>query len=141
MIEIEKGIISLETKETGYYMALRTHVLENLHYGGKIHPDRKSLMEKMGTGYGTDVVYSEDMAPDSLLHLCLELSPYGKGDFRRNAVAVEFADGSRVCDWSYQSIQIHKGCISPEGLPAAFGGEETLSVTYVARQSFDFNVL
>ena len=86
MIRLDGDLICLETDHTGYYMARRGALLETLHYGTKIQPDVPALREKTGAGYGTDVVVA-GAEPDSLLHLCLELTPDGRGDFRMGMVS------------------------------------------------------
>lgn len=111
MITIKDGMFCIETEHTGYYMARRGCLVENLV---------------------------------SLLHLCLELSPIGKGDYRQGALELELGhepekaeeekkkengekaepirqdNGCRVFDFQLDSTSVEKGCISPQGLPAAY---------------------
>ena len=56
MVRIEDELFCIETKNSGYYMAKRGGLVENLHYGGKLHVNAEVLSEKMAVGYGTDVV-------------------------------------------------------------------------------------
>lgn len=134
MIKMNEGVFSIETANTGYYMALRDDLLENLHYGKKIHIDRAALCEKMPVGYGTDVVYRKETAPLSLMHLCLEVSPADKGDFRKNALDVILPDGSRACEYSFKSARLVEGNLAPEGMPSAYGAESTLVLTFTSAQ-------
>ncbi|MDD3402059.1 MAG: alpha-galactosidase [Hespellia sp.] len=126
MIRIEDNVIALETEHTGYYMYQRGALMENLHYGRKIHVDAEAMREKMDTGYGTDVVYDKEENPLSLLHLCLELSPQGKGDFRQGALELSNGNGSMVNDFRFLSAEKQEGSMPPKGMPGAYGGEETL---------------
>lgn len=130
MIKIDDDLISLETENTGYYLGKRGNLWETLHYGAKIHPDRLALTEKIDSGYGTDVVYREDMGKDALLHLSLDLSPTHKGDYRQTALDVTLANGSSVCDWTFVSAQINEGTWQSEELPFAHEAEQHLVMTY-----------
>lgn len=134
MVRIEDELFCIETKNSGYYMAKRGGLVENLHYGGKLHVNAEVLSEKMAVGYGTDVVYRKEEEPLSLLHLSLELTPPGKGDFRQGALELELANGSRVCDFSFVSAKSQKGSLEAENLPGAYGGDETLTLEFASRQ-------
>ena len=100
MIRINADLICLETECTDYYVAYRGDLLEQLHYGARIRSDAAALREKMGAGYGTDVVMP-GAEPDLLLYLCLELTPEGWGEFRMGIVSARFADGSTVCELAF----------------------------------------
>ena len=76
MIRIEKEFIAIETERTGYYLRRRGNLMEQLHYGAKLHVGREDaalLSERYGAGYGTDTVYEKGEDAVSLLHLRLEL--------------------------------------------------------------------
>lgn len=130
MIEIREDLILIETNQTGYYLGRRGNLWETLHYGSKIRPDRLALMTKIDSGYGTDVVYKEEMNKDSLLHLALDLSPLHKGDYRRTALDVTLPNGSKVCDWDFISAEIFEDSHSSEILPFAHGAKQHLVMTY-----------
>ncbi len=140
----EDKIFCVETDRTGYYMQVRGGLVENLHYGSKIHCAIEPLQEKMTVGYGTDVVYQKDETPLSLLHLCLELSPEGKGDYRKSALSLSEANGNCVVDFhfvsakkeegcpSFEELPSTKGCPDAQMLPTALGGEETLTLEFAS---------
>ncbi len=109
MIRTENGTFIIETENTGYYMAKTHGLVETLHYGAKIHMNKSALCEKTDTIYGSDVVYKKEVPVLSLLHMCLELSPTGKGDFRHSALEIELPNGSRVCDFAFVNATVHKG--------------------------------
>ncbi len=137
MIRIEKDYIALETAHTGYYIGLREGLSELLYYGEKLDMDEEAaaaLREKCGTGYGTDITYRPDDSL-SLLHLALELSPAGKGDYRRTSLDMELGSGSRVWDLERKRAGLRNGSVSSEQLPTAYGGEQTLTLTYEATSS------
>ncbi len=140
MIRLDGDLICLETDHTGYYMARRGALLETLHYGTKIQPDVPALREKTGAGYGTDVVVA-GAEPDSLLHLCLELTPDGWGDFRMGMVSARFADGSTVCDWAFCGAEQREEPLPPAGLPAAWGGAETLVSTFTTTKGLEAQLI
>lgn len=140
MIRLDGDLICLETDHTGYYMARRGTLLETLHYGSKIQPDVPALREKTGAGYGTDVVVAGE-EPDSLLHLCLELTPDGRGDFRMGMVSTRFADGSTVCDWTFCGAEQREEPLPPAGLPAAWGGAETLVSTFTTTKGLEAQLI
>ena len=133
MIRIEKEFIAIETERTGYYLRRRGNLMEQLHYGAKLHVGREDaalLSERYGAGYGTDTVYEKGEDAVSLLHLRLELSPTGKGDYRSHALEMRLADGSSVCNFSYAGAVHGKGNRSPQGMPGAYGGEESLVLNF-----------
>ena len=130
MIRVENGLFSLETQHTGYYIGLRGTLAETLHYGAKLHPDRTALCEKMAVTYGGDILYSKALAPDSLLHLNLELSPCQKGDYRTQMLDFRMPNGCRTADFSFVAARQLKGSVSAAGMPGAFGGDGTLALDF-----------
>lgn len=133
MITIGDGCFALETRRTGYYLAVRDGLVENLHYGARIHADDpEPLREKMAVGYGGDVVYRAQSAPLSLEHLCLELSPLQKGDYRAQALSVVMPGGARTADFAFVCARKTAGDAPPDGMPCAQGGAETLALDFAA---------
>lgn len=130
MIEIREDLIIIETKHTGYYLGKRGNLWETLHYGGKLHPDRLALTEKIDSGYGTDVVYRKEMDKDSLLHLSLDLSPLHKGDYRRTSLELTLPNGSKVCDWEFISADVFEGSFISDTLPYAHSADQHLVMNY-----------
>ena len=115
MIRFENGIFSLETDHLGHYMGIRGELMETLHFGSKLRPTADALAEKHATVYGSAIPYAGN---DDLLHLCLEQSPTGKGDYRRTALQLRLGNGSDVVQLRFASHTIHEGSLPPEGLPA-----------------------
>ena len=88
MITVNGDWFALETANTGYYLGVRGGLVENLHYGARVRVENSvPLREKTDIGYGGDVVYRAESAPLSLEHLCLELSPLQKGDYRAQSLS------------------------------------------------------
>ncbi len=134
MIKIEGACFSVETKNTGYYLYDNDGLIENLHYGKKIHADAEILKEQIGVAYGTDISYEKKRSEMSLLHLCLELSPTQKGDYRHSALEIELANGSRVCNFKFIDAQIIQGSVPINNLPTAYGASQTLRLNFKTQE-------
>lgn len=134
MISYQNEVFSLETEHCGYYITPRRDLAETLHFGGKLHPSRTAMAERMAVGYGSDVVYQEKSGADSLGHLCLELSPTGKGDFRQTGLEIQLGNGSSVLEFRLEGHEIHAGSLPPEGMPGAYGGDSTLELVFTSPQ-------
>lgn len=127
MIQQQGGVFRLETEHTGYYIGLRDGLLENLHYGAKLHlAGDAPLREKLAAPYGTAVAPLAEKPGLSLEHLCLELSPLGKGDYRAPMLEVAMPGGT--ADFRFAAARRLQGSVPPAGLPGALGGAETLAL-------------
>lgn len=131
MIKQNRDIFSIETENTGYYISKRGTLIEKLHYGKKIHPEREALTEKIDAGYGTDVVYKEGYGRDSLIHLPLELSPEGKGDFREGFISISGKNGY-INDWKYKGARILEKYEHHGDMPHPHNGGQVLELTFEA---------
>ena len=141
MIAMTENRFSLETAHTGYYLAVRGGLVENLHYGARVRVENaEPLRQKMDVGYGTDVVYRQADKTLSLDHLCLELSPLQKGDFRAQSLSV-LTPGGRTVDFAFACARRLDGSVPPEGMPGAFGGAETLALDFTSPQGVSATLL
>ena len=131
MFREENGIFCLETEHLGYYMSQRGELMETLHFGGKLRASVESLSEKVATVYGSAIPYAGN---DDLLHLCLELSPTGRGDFRRTGIGLRLADGSDVVQFRYVSHAVHEGSLPPAGMPGGKGAAQTVELVFDSPQ-------
>ena len=135
VIDRERGLISLQTRNTEYQMQADSRgVLLHLYYGGRVNgSDLSHTICRMDRGFSgnpadlgaTDRTYSLDCLPQ-------EYSCFGTGDYRSPALAVEFADGSRACELRVREMRTQSGLPAPEGLPHVHSGSaeaETLLVT------------
>lgn len=136
MIRKENDVFCLETEQTGYYIAPRGPLMEQLHYGRKLcHPSAQVLRQPLAVAYGTDVIYDKDFDPAlSLLHLGLELSPTEKGDFRQSALSLTLENGSPVCDLRYTGAQIQPCNQKASALPMARNGSECLILRFESKE-------
>ncbi len=133
MITLHDGWFALETARTGCYLALRGGLCENLHYGARVRVENLlPLTQKTDVGYGCDTLYKKELGAVSLEHLSLELSPLQKGDYRAQSLSLVLPNGARTADFAYVCAKKLTGSVPPAGMPGAFGGEETLALTFAA---------
>ena len=135
LLDRERGLISLQTRNTEYQMKIDSRgVLLHLYYGGRIYgSDLSHTVCRMDRGFSgnpadigaTDRSYSLDVLPQ-------EYSCFGAGDYRSTALAVEFADGSRACELRVQDCRIEPGLPVPEGLPAVHCKSEAAETLIVS---------
>lgn len=125
----------LQTANTSYILRINEFGhLENLYYGRRIKPREAhdSLVQRYGTALGNSTAYSTADECYNLDSVKLEVSTYGKGDYRELSTLVELANGSRTCDFTYEAHQILEDKHQPEGLPSSFdadGAVNTLEIT------------
>ncbi|MCM1989919.1 alpha-galactosidase [Oceanirhabdus seepicola] len=113
----------LTTDKTSYIIkVLPSGHITNLHYGRKIkHRENfDSLYQNFNTPVGLEVNYSKYIDDFTLNTTKLELSTYGKGDFKEPSIHIEMENGSRVSDFIYESHKIFQGKYKIEGLPHTF---------------------
>ncbi len=107
--DIKEGVFHLQTNNTSYIMNIfKTKHLGHLFYGKKLTGEIKveDLLMKHEIEVGNQVLYDNNDKTFSLNFACLELSTYGKGDFREPSLHIRYADGSRVSDFLYNSHEI-----------------------------------
>lgn len=128
-IEVKNNTFLINTRSTSYLFEVGKYGhLEHIHYGDQADlEDAKALSLKHCLQYGTTIPYSEKDMAYSLDHIPQEFGTYGRGDFRRSAIEVEY-DGSYTCDFIYDSFEKVTGDVKIDGLPDAYGADETLIV-------------
>ena len=126
----------LETDHTSYVFAVTTSGhLEHLYYGERLPlesaDDCAVFREKRAFELGNCIVYDKEHPAVLLEDMCLEMSGAGHGDVREPFVSVIHPDGSRSCDFLYESDKIDTA--QPDSpMPTACAGEgeaEHLCVT------------
>lgn len=126
----ENKIFTLNTKNTTYQMCVNKNgVLLHNYYGEKMEYTDLSYASNGGA-----LIHSFSPNPRgenySNNHIMQELSAFGLGDFRINALSLENQDGTTACEPVYVSHKVISGKYSLEGLPAFYGDEgETLVIT------------
>ena len=126
----EEKIFTLNTKNTTYQMCVnKSGVLLHNYYGKKMDYADLSYASNGGA-----LIHSFSPNPRgenySNNHTMQELSVFGLGDFRINALSLENQDGTTGCEPVYDSYKILSGKYSIKGLPAFYGEEgQTLVIT------------
>ena len=131
MIEIFDKLFKLNTKDSGYVLAVTEEGhIEHVYYGKRIpDTDVEALRLKNTIVLGTTVDYSGDKSGYSLDTLPLEYSGIGKGDFRHSPIELIMPDGSFVTDFVYESHNVTDEAYTPVGdMPCATGKAETLNI-------------
>ncbi len=121
----------LHTAHTTYcFRAHPSGQLEHLYYGRRIEVTNVEVFaEKCAFELGNAVVYAKEYPALCLENVKLEMSGVGKGDLREPFVEMVFPDGNRTTDFVFESAEIRDGGLTLNGLPTAYGAEQTLTIT------------
>ena len=120
----------LNTKNTTYAFYINeTAQPEHLYYGKRITLDDdlagiEALKEKWAFAPGNTIVYDNDHKQFSPENVCYEMSSYGHGDIREPFIEVIHADGSRSCDFIYDTFIIKYGKTPLKTLPTSYSKGE-----------------
>ncbi len=134
--EFENGqkLFHIQTISTSYVMMVhQTGHLIQLHYGKRVE-DSEHLLElyqNYATELGSSTLY-DGLGKLTLDTAMLELSSFGKGDYRTPSIELEFNDGSRVSDFTYLEHIRHVSKNHPSGMPHIIETEgvlETLEIS------------
>lgn len=124
-------LFHLSTEQTSYIFKVHdTGHLVNLHYGARVR--QTGMLNELYQNYkapvGSATAYNtvSHLTLDTLMH---EAPAYGKGDYRVPMILLEDFQGSSVSDFVYVRHQMHKGEVSPEGLPHVRKATDTLEIT------------
>lgn len=122
-------LFHIKTRDTSYLFLIdeQGHI-EHLHYGPSLShiEDVSSLRYNYDFELGSATSYSKDTKSIMLNHKLLEVSTYGKGDYREPTIHLELDDGNRTVDFTYDSHEvIHNHEI--KGMPQ-FDKTETLVI-------------
>lgn len=126
----------LDTEKTSYLIRIYpSGHLGHLYYGKRLE-SVKSLADlelKFGIEVGNQVLYDQADRTFNLNLALLEMSTFGKGDYREPMLHFRFQDGSRLTDFKYKEHKILESKPRFAGLPETFAGVEekveTLIVT------------
>lgn len=114
MIEFQNQIFHLHAGGMSYIFGIEEGVPQMYYWGKTVEvSDLKGLMSQGGMGWSTQA--------DTQL---LEMPVYGTGDYRSPMLEIEFADGSGVTEFRYQSHRIYDGKPKLNGLPATYTEQE-----------------
>ena len=96
----------LNTKNTTYIMQVNEHShLEHIYYGSKLDDvvNIDDIKLKYEFELGSSTSYSAESKGYQLNHKLLEISTFGKGDYREPTLHLELPNGSRTIDLTYLS--------------------------------------
>lgn len=131
-IETNK-IFHLQTKNNSYIMIiLPSNHLGSLYFGSKVdeNTDYENLVLSNKIEVGSQVIYDSIDKSFNLNTSFLELSTFGKGDFREPMCHFRLNDGSRITDFKYKSHEVLARKPSFKGLPGVRAeNAETLVIT------------
>ena len=133
----ERQAFLLHTDNTSYiFEIIESGHPVHLYYGRKLdvnEPDELApLREKREFEPGNSIVYSEEHRTVALEDMCLEMSSFGHGDVREPFIELVKPDGSRSCDFTYDSYVIDDEPPKLSDMPASYrddGRAEHLCVT------------
>lgn len=118
----------IETNHTCYvFDVLKNRYLQHIYYGAKKSSiEVPSLNRESWAPYVAE--YGAEHSPDTFGS---EISFFGAGDFRPNALKIRGFDGTGACDFEYSSYEIFSGRKEIDGLPYSRANEktETLKIT------------
>lgn len=113
MITEKDGVFHLNTDRTSYvFRVTKTGQPEHLYYGRRIGGRgnfAEAFCEKQSFLPGNSICYDAQQPSVSLESFSLEMSASGKGDLREPLIELIQEDGSRTCDFVYQSFAITEG--------------------------------
>lgn len=112
-------------------MVLPNGQLGQLYFGKRIH-DREDLSDllELTVRPMASCSFPGDRS-FSLEHVKQELPVFGSGDYRSPAVEILQQNGSRICDFQYQSHRVEDGKPVLPGLPATYVEQEQEASTLV----------
>lgn len=137
MITHDKNVFCLSTSRTSYvFHTEAAGHLEHLHYGALLCTGTEgasALAQRHSSLPSATIAYSPATPNLSMELLRGEISTLGKGDFGDPFIDLEFSDGSRTCDFIFDSWSISDEKPAPEGLPSALPPEHSEGNTLCIR--------
>lgn len=125
--ELDKAI-HLQTDNTSYVIRLYpTGHVGHVYYGPRLEQQvvKNTLAPKFDIEVGGQVIYEESDKTFNLNLAFLEVSTYGKGDFRDPMLHFRLADGSRLTDFKYKEHEITSGKPRFPGMPETRIGNDS----------------
>ena len=123
-------VFYLHTNNTSYIMMENEFGhLEHIYYGAKVGnvKDINDIRLKYEFELGSSTSYSKETKGYCLNYKLLELSTFGKGDYREPTLHIELPDGSRTLDFKYYKHEIITK-MKIENMPSTLK-DETLVIT------------
>lgn len=128
MITEKNGRFLIETDHTSYLFYVDpAGFLAHLYYGEKLFLTEEgidAMIPVTSNQNGCSIIADQKESTISLDDWCQETSFRGRGDLGQPMIELVYADGSRSCDFRFESFRITKRKEQPEGLPGAYKEEE-----------------
>ncbi len=127
-IIIEKGVFTLQTKNSTYQMkADDKGILLHTYYGRRTDAtDYSYLVSMADRGFSGNIYEAREDRTYSLDFLPQEFPVCGSGDYRVDCLHADLGEGVSDCLLFFDSFSMRHGKYALEGLPAMFAAEEDL---------------
>lgn len=136
LYDLAKQTFHLQTETLSYILRIYpTGHLGHVYFGARIEEpfNIEHLVPEYKIEVGNQVIYHEDDRTFNLNTSQMEISTYGKGDYRDPMIHMRFEDGSRLANFLYQSHEILEDKPHfpemPEARSSTLEPIETLKVT------------
>lgn len=140
MIRKNDNVFELHTRHSTYaFQVLPTGHLEHLYYGRKINVNADALTQKHAFAASNTVVIDQEHLNLTLEDERLELSGYGKGDYREAFLDLVHFSGSATSDFRFASSEIRTGKDTMTTLPSSCGSEAETEhlIVFLKDHSYD----
>ena len=130
MIKFENNLFHLSNKFFSYVVEVsRGKYLLHRYWGKPLKEFRDSIpLQPVDRGFSGQLADFENYRVYSLDVLPREYPEQGRTDFRAPAYRVELDNGTNISELNYKSYKIIDGKPELKGLPASFGGGQTLEI-------------
>ncbi len=128
----KKRVFFAHAKDVSYIFSITDKgYLRHLYFGAKIsETDSLELLSKDFPNSFSPICYEEDTIFS--LDVALQEFPTNqRGDFRSSPIVARSSNGSRVCDFVYDSYSITDGEKFPSDMPHARYGGQTLTINLI----------
>lgn len=128
MIRANNNIFYLETDNTEYIFRItKGGYPEHIYYGTRLNDDDIApFSDKLTFVRGSCIEVDDGERRFSMEHFKSEFSENGKGDVREISIDIVHADGTRTCDFRFESCEITDGKYELKGLPSSYAGEDNV---------------
>lgn len=143
MILINYPYFHLKTDSLSYVFSVTpTSKLEHLYFGDTIPDgDFSALHFKPTAGLGSAILYEQNNQQTNLDFLPLEMSEFGKGDFRLTPLEIQMPDQTFVTDFIYQKHEVVFGIVPSGVLPVGKSADDIESLIITLKDTkFDVEI-
>ena len=119
----QKKVFYLHTKKSSYILGFLEQHLVHIHWGKRINQigDMDLMVPHMTRSFAQNFPGQREISLDNVPQ---EYTTYGHTDLRTPAFHAQYADGTSVSEFGYQSHTISAGKPDITGLPHTFAGKD-----------------